>query len=73
MQPCGPLVRYIGEGDEMRRRLQIMVWFSSFLKKRSGGPHKLDSRKAVIAVIADNETGYAATNGSRAGQRARAT
>ena len=23
-----------------------------------------DSRKAVIAVIADNETGYAATNGS---------
>ena len=32
-----------------------------------------DSRKAVIAVIADNETGYAATNGSRAGQRDRAT
>ncbi|MBQ4447956.1 MAG: hypothetical protein II897_06650 [Clostridia bacterium] len=31
-----------------------------------------DSRKAVIAVIADNETGYAATNGSRAGQRDRA-
>ncbi|MBQ4166626.1 MAG: hypothetical protein II590_00295 [Clostridia bacterium] len=57
----------------MRRRLQIMVWFSSFLKKRSGGPHKLDSRKAVIAVIADNEVSYAATNGSRAGQRARAT
>ena len=32
-----------------------------------------DSRKAVIAVIAHNETGYAATNGSRAGQRDRAT
>ena len=32
----------------------------------------LNSHKAVIAVIADNETGYAATNGSRAGQRDRA-